>query len=110
MSDFISALKVLTQPYCLAMMLVGGIIGLVLGAIPGLSGALAITIILPLTFAMDSNVAIALLISIWIGSCSGGFIGSVLLGIQTRLHSAGLRCGEFGCFLLSILGLGAPWG
>lgn len=81
MSDFISALKVLTQPYCLAMMLVGGIIGLVLGAIPGLSGALAITIILPLTFAMDSNVAIALLISIWIGSCSGGFIGSVLLGI-----------------------------
>ncbi len=81
MTDFINALGVLLQPNCLFMMTIGGLIGLVLGAIPGLSGALAITIILPLTFAMDSNVAIALLISIWVGSCSGGFIGSVLLGI-----------------------------
>ena len=81
MNDFINALGVLLQPGCLFMMTIGGLIGLILGAIPGLSGALAITIILPLTFAMDSNVAIALLISIWVGSCSGGFIGSVLLGI-----------------------------
>ncbi|HIU79284.1 MAG TPA: tripartite tricarboxylate transporter permease [Candidatus Avilachnospira avicola] len=81
MGTFIEALGVLATPYCLFMMLIGSLIGLILGAIPGLSGALAITIILPLTFAMDSNIAIALLISIWVGSCSGGFIGSVLLGI-----------------------------
>lgn len=81
MIDFMNAINVLIQPECLLMMTVGGLIGLILGAIPGLSGALAITIILPLTFAMDSKIAIALLISIWVGSCSGGFIGSVLLGI-----------------------------
>ncbi len=81
MADFINAIGILVSPYCLVMMLLGGLIGLILGAIPGLSGAMAITIILPLTFAMDSNVAIAMLISIWVGSCSGGFIGSILLGI-----------------------------
>ena len=81
MTDFINALGVMVQPDCLLLMTVGALIGLILGAIPGLSGALAITILLPLTFAMDSNVAIALLMSIWVGSCSGGFIGSVLLGI-----------------------------
>ncbi len=81
MADFMNAIGVLTTPYCLAMMLGGGLIGLILGAIPGLSGAMAITIILPLTFGMDSNVAIAMLISIWVGSCSGGYIGSILLGI-----------------------------
>lgn len=81
MADFMSAIGILSSPYCIFMMLIGGLIGLILGAIPGLSGAMAITIILPLTFAMDSNVAIAMLISIWVGSCSGGFIGSVLLGI-----------------------------
>lgn len=81
MTDFINALGVLLTPYCLAMMLGGGLIGLILGAIPGLSGAMAITIILPLTFGMDSNVAIATLIAIWVGSCSGGYIGSILLGI-----------------------------
>lgn len=81
MTDFINALGVMVQPDCLLLMVVGALIGLILGSIPGLSGALAITILLPLTFAMDSNVAIALLMSIWVGSCSGGFIGSVLLGI-----------------------------
>ena len=81
MADFMSAMGILLTPYCLIMMVIGGFIGLILGAIPGLSGAMAITIILPLTFAMDSNVAIAMLIAIWVGSCSGGFIGSILLGI-----------------------------
>ena len=81
MASFISAVGILLSPYTLFMMVIGGLVGLILGAIPGLSGAMAITIILPLTFAMDSNVAIAMLISIWVGSCSGGFIGSILLGI-----------------------------
>lgn len=73
MADFMSAMGILLTPYCLIMMVIGGFIGLILGAIPGLSGAMAITIILPLTFAMDSNVAIAMLIAIWVGSCSGRF-------------------------------------
>ena len=81
MADFMAALSVLITPYCLAMCLIGCLIGLVLGAIPGMSGGMAITILLPVTFKMDSSVAIAMLISIWVGSCSGGFIGSVLLGI-----------------------------
>lgn len=81
MSTLLESLAILATPYCILMMIAGGLIGLVLGAIPGLSGGLAITILLPVTFAMDSNVAIAMLISIWVGSCSGGFIGSILLGI-----------------------------
>lgn len=81
MADFLTAVSALITPYCLLMCFLGNIIGLVLGAIPGLSGGLAITILLPMTFTMDSNVAIAMLISIWVGSCSGGFIGSILLGI-----------------------------
>ena len=81
MNNFMSAIGTLMNPYCIVMMIIGGLIGLILGAIPGLSGGLAITILLPLTFSMDPNVAIAMLISIWVGSCSGGFIGSILLGI-----------------------------
>ncbi|MCI7734442.1 MAG: tripartite tricarboxylate transporter permease [Dysosmobacter sp.] len=81
MADFITALQVLATPACLLLCLGGCLMGIVLGAIPGLSGSLAITILLPVTFTMDSNVAIAMLISIWVGSCSGGFIGAVLLGI-----------------------------
>ena len=81
MADFFSAVQVLATPLCLFLCLGGCLLGIILGAIPGLSGSLAITILLPMTFGMDSVVAIAMLISIWVGSCSGGFIGAVLLGI-----------------------------
>ena len=43
MTDFINALGVMVQPDCLLLMVVGALIGLILGSIPGLSGALAIT-------------------------------------------------------------------
>lgn len=81
MADFFEAITILFTPYSLLMCFIGAVIGLILGAIPGLAGGLAITVMLPMTFKMESSVAIAMLISIWIGSCSGGFIGSILLGI-----------------------------
>ncbi|MBQ8934001.1 MAG: tripartite tricarboxylate transporter permease [Lachnospiraceae bacterium] len=81
MADFISAIQILASPLCLVLCLGGCLLGIILGAIPGLSGSLAITILLPMTFSMDSTIAIAMLISIWVGSCSGGFIGAILLGI-----------------------------
>jgi len=59
----------------------GNIIGIVFGAIPGLSGTMAVMLFMPLTFTMSSGSAIIFLISLWTGGCSGGFVGSVLLGI-----------------------------
>ena len=59
----------------------GNVIGIVFGAIPGLSGTMAVMLFMPLTFTMSSGSAIIFLISLWTGGCSGGFVGSVLLGI-----------------------------
>lgn len=81
MELFLSAFNTLFTPYCLIMVVLSVLLGLVLGAIPGLSGTIAITIALPITYKMDPNIAIAMLIAIWVGSTSGGFIGSILLGI-----------------------------
>ena len=87
MADILAALSTLLTPECILLCLMGCFIGLVLGAIPGLSGGMALTIMLPISFGMNSNVAIAMLISVWVGSCSGGFIGSVLLGIPGTASS-----------------------
>ena len=87
MADILAALSTLLTPECILLCLMGCLIGLVLGAIPGLSGGMALTIMLPISFGMNSNVAIAMLISVWVGSCSGGFIGSVLLGIPGTASS-----------------------
>lgn len=69
------------QPINLLFVVIGSVIGIIFGAIPGLSGALAVMLILPLTYSMNTGSAIILLVSLWVGGTSGGFIGSILLGI-----------------------------
>lgn len=81
MESILSAIRLLASPSCLLLILLGLLMGIVLGAIPGLGGGIGITLMLPLTFTMDSTTAIAFLMSISVGGISGGFIGSVLLGI-----------------------------
>ncbi len=74
-------LQQFVQPINLLFVVVGSVIGIIFGAIPGLSGALAVMLVLPLTYSMNTGSAIILLVSLWVGGTSGSFIGSILLGI-----------------------------
>lgn len=74
-------LSVIFTPSTFLLILTGVVIGIIFGAIPGLAGAMAIVILLPFTFAMKAEPSIALLVSIYIGGISGGFIASTLIGI-----------------------------
>lgn len=69
------------QPVHFLIILIAAVVGIVLGAIPGLSGGLGITLMLPVTFAMEPKLAIGMLTSIWIGGVTGSFIAAVLVGI-----------------------------
>lgn len=81
MSNFLFAVVELFTPMTLLLCLLGCLVGIVLGAIPGLAGGTAITVLLPVTFAMKPDVAMAMLMGIYVGGESGGFISSILLGI-----------------------------
>lgn len=59
----------------------GTLIGIVVGAIPGLTGAMVIALSIPLTFSMEADEALALLVSMYVGSVSGGLITATLLRI-----------------------------
>lgn len=56
-------------------------IGIVFGAIPGLSGTMGVALFLPLTYSMEPSLGLAVLISIYIGATSGGLISAILLKI-----------------------------
>lgn len=61
--------------------LIGGVaIGVVLGAIPGLTCGTAIALIIPLTYYMDTSSAMVLLLAIFVGGIYGGSISAILLG------------------------------
>lgn len=87
MNYIIEAIGFIVQPNMLICIFGGAVAGLVLGAIPGLSGGMAIMICLPLTFGMDPMIAITILMSIYVGGISGGYIGSILLGIPGTVNS-----------------------
>ncbi|MEG2074376.1 MAG: tripartite tricarboxylate transporter permease, partial [Angelakisella sp.] len=64
------------------MLIIGGVsVGIVFGAIPGLSAFTCLAIMLPLTFTMEPVNGICFLMAIYVGGCSGGLISAVLLGI-----------------------------
>ncbi len=81
MEYFAYMFETLFSPGIFLLVLLGVVIGIVFGAVPGLTGALAIVILLPFTFAMQPETAISLLVAIYIGGVSGGFIASALIGI-----------------------------
>ena len=58
---------------------VGTALGIVVGAIPGLTASMLIALTLPLTFHMDPVSAVTLLIGEYVGGISGGLIMAILL-------------------------------
>ena len=67
--------------HSLPWIVIGVIAGVIVGAIPGLTGAMVIALAVPLTFAMEEGNALALLVSLYTGSVSGGLISATLLKI-----------------------------
>jgi putative tricarboxylic transport membrane protein len=73
------AIALLTAPTGLVLIAVGTSLGITVGAIPGLTGAMVIALTLPLTYSMDAGNAMILLVSMYVGSISGGLITATLL-------------------------------
>lgn len=76
-----AALSMLFSVKGMLLMLLGTTLGVTVGAVPGLTGAMLIALTLPLTFTMDSGSAMMLLVSMYVGSVSGGLITATLLRI-----------------------------
>src|ERR1700755_1972371 len=69
------------QPYNVMLMVVGIMLGVIIGVLPGLGGANGVAILLPLTFSMPPTSAIIMLSCIYWGALFGGAITSILFNI-----------------------------
>ncbi len=64
------------------LLMLGGVaVGIVFGAVPGLSATMAVALCLPLTFTMGPQAGLSLLVALFIGATSGGLISAILLKI-----------------------------
>jgi TctA family transporter len=71
----------------IGLMLVGILLGIIVGVLPGLGGPNGVAILLPLTFSMPPTSAIILLSCIYWGALFGGAITSVLFNIPGEAWS-----------------------
>jgi Uncharacterized protein conserved in bacteria len=61
------------------LLAVGMVFGVVIGALPGLTGTMAVTLLLPFTFYMEPVPALLLLIAVYKGAMYGGSISAILI-------------------------------
>jgi putative tricarboxylic transport membrane protein len=80
-SDLLHALPNVLGLENLLALTFGVIAGIVVGAMPGLSATMAISVLVPFTFGMEPLVALGLMAGIYNGAMYGGAIPAVLLRI-----------------------------
>ncbi|EEX13195.1 trap-t family transporter, fused small and large inner membrane subunit [Citreicella sp. SE45] len=80
-SDLLHALPDVFAWTNFAAVVIGVIAGIVVGAMPGLSATMAISVLVPFTFGLEPLVALGLMAGIYNGAMYGGAIPAVLLRI-----------------------------
>ena len=93
--DFFSAgFDVFSSPLALILTFTGIIVGLVVGAMPGLGPLMGIILLLPVAIGLPAVAAMGFLIAIFVGGSCGGSISAILLRIPgTPLAAATLYDG-----------------
>jgi putative tricarboxylic transport membrane protein len=83
-AGFVSAL----DGYGILIMVAGVAWGIIGGAIPGISGAVAMALALPFTYGLDAPTALVMLAGVWAGANYGGSIPAILMRIPGTPASA----------------------
>lgn len=81
MDALMAFLTVFTQPQLLLLVAAGTFAGVYVGAIPGLSVTMAVSILISFTFSWDVLPAISLMIGVYMGGVYGGSRTAILLNI-----------------------------
>lgn len=61
--------------------MIGAVVGIITGALPGLTATMGMALILPIAFQLPTVTGVALLLSVYCGAVSGASIPAILLGI-----------------------------
>jgi len=73
------AVPVFTDPLVIALIVCGTLIGVVVGALPGLSSSMAVALLLPFSLYLDPIPSIALLAALYCAGTFGGSITAILI-------------------------------
>lgn len=81
MEMILTVFSALFDPSNVLIIIGGTLLGIVFGAVPGLSATTGIALMLPVSFSMSSVTGILFLGAIYVGGISGGLISAILIGV-----------------------------
>lgn len=64
------------------------VLGLVVGAIPGLTGTMALALLINITYGMSKQAAVAFMLGTYVGAVSGGLFSAIMLNIPGTPNAA----------------------
>ncbi len=79
MEPVIEGLSLILQPYTVMLIFIGVLIGVVVGALPGLSSPMAVALLLPFTITLDPVPAIGMMAALYCAGTFGGSITAILI-------------------------------
>ena len=79
MEMFFAGFATIMHPIYITYMFIGVSFGLILGFLPGLTGAMGIALMLPFTFEMEPLTALVFLLSIYTGGLFGGAVTAIMI-------------------------------
>lgn len=77
----LGGLQTACSPFNLLCCIVGGILGIFVGAMPGIGAVAGCSLLLPITYKMNPTAAIIMLAGIYYGNMYGGAYSAILLNI-----------------------------
>ena len=81
MSDFLLGLSMVSNLYTVLWCAFGSVLGIILGALPGLTATMGIALVIPISYQLETATGIGLLLSVYCGAVCGASIPAILLGI-----------------------------
>lgn len=83
-----AAFTVIFDPMRFLIIMLGCVLGLFIGVIPGIGGLAGMALLLPFTYTMDAYTALAFLIGMWAVTPTADTIPSILIGVPGAAGSA----------------------
>ncbi len=77
-----------TEPISLAVLFGSVVMGIMFGAMPGLTSTLGVALLTALTYNMDTSIAMVCLLAIYVGGTYGGSYASILINIPGTAAAA----------------------
>ena len=79
MSNIINAIVAVFTPTCLILNILGTVLGIIFGALPGLNGVVGVALLLPLTYGLDPVHGLVMLSGMYMGASYGGAVSGILI-------------------------------